>query len=79
MRVPMQELITITNRSSPKGQAAWFKKHFDLTAEYDCKGVIITQEAFHMLVSKKYGLAANDNVAPQQEQRPTVRLVKKHA
>jgi spore coat polysaccharide biosynthesis predicted glycosyltransferase SpsG len=72
----MDKLIEITSRSTPKAQASWFKKHFDINAEYDCNGVIITNEAFEAMVMNKYGVSANDE---KQTKRPTVKLTKKHA
>ena len=76
MRIPFDELVNITSRITPKGQASWFKKHFGLAAEHDCEGVIITREAFNALVAMKYGIPANDDTSAK---RPTVKRIKKHA
>lgn len=73
----MTELISITNKKTPRAQAGWFKKHFHIAVEYDCNGVIITSEAFNIMVASKYRLtAANDET---NNIRPKVKMNKSHA
>jgi uncharacterized membrane protein SirB2 len=71
MRLSEVELMSITNRSTPSAQAAWFKRHFNVSLEYDTLGVILTNNTFEALVAKKYGLGANES------SRPTVKLAKR--
>lgn len=76
MRITLAELVEITHKKTPKGQASWFLKHFGVHVEHDCNGVIITANAFNEMVSKKYGTsAANDGKAFD---RPSVKLLKKN-
>jgi hypothetical protein len=77
MRIPMAELVIITNKKTPKSQAGWFKKYFAVDVEYDCHGVIITHEAFQAIMAKKYNIqAANEEISPD---RPKVKLLRKDA
>lgn len=78
MRVTFDELVTITNRNTPRAQAGWFKKHFDINVEYDSNGVIITHDVFKAIVAKKYGVAISKEekaLAP----RPQVKLLKSNS
>ena len=72
MRLSPIELKSITNRSTPTAQVSWFKRHFNVTLEYDQVGVILTPAAFDCLVAKKYGIAAANDSAS----RPSVKLTK---
>lgn len=77
MRIPMEKLVEITSRTTPRGQVSWFKKHFGLDTEYDCHGVIITAEVLNRLIAKKYGVADPGDTTTSQ-QRPALRLAKPH-
>lgn len=78
MRIPMDELVRITSRISPRGQASWFKKHFGLDMEYDRHGVIITGDVLNRLIAKKYGVVSYDLPEPTSA-RPALRLNPHHA
>lgn len=76
MRVTFEELIKITSKKTPRAQAGWFKKHFDVNVEYDCNGVIITHEVFKAIVAKKYGVAISKEEKAAGP-RSQVKLLKK--
>lgn len=69
MRVTFEELVKDTNNNTPKGQADWFRKHFDVTVEYDSNGVIITREIFNAILARKYQVPIT-NVEVPSSARP---------
>lgn len=70
MRVTFDELARDTNSKTPKGQADWFKKHFDVNVEYDDNGVIITHEIFNLILARKYEIPITNAVVASSD-RPS--------
>lgn len=70
-------LKSITGKSRPHAQAAWFKREFEVNLPYNAERAIISRTLFEQLQAKRAGLLPQ--AGPIEPERPRLYSVKKPA
>jgi len=72
-----EALQSITGKTRPHAQAAWFQRQFAVSLPYNTERAIISRTLFEQLQAKRAGLLSQ--AAPAEPERPRLYSVKKPA